>query len=423
MESNPTPKWFIAIPVICLVAFSAAVFAASSNWRRGFLFMISGLFGFLLKYGPFGFTCTFRTMLNAGDFTQMRHMCLMLFFSTLFISLLQIKHWIKHPFFFPSKDTFSLAHEKIGWSLVLVSYMFGMGMQLGSGCATGTLVGIGEGSLKSCLVFVFFIMGATIGALNPVFNWWSKLPAFKSPTTIHWLWVLLILLVLTILTIVADRIVQIIKERKNASGNDQKSFESNLKQTRLLMTIGVSDENDQKTVSKKFLHDLLIDALIGLCIAAFFVCDGQVIGVMGVFPLIGGTILKACGCKVSTWDYYKTHPLPTNFLDTDMFVSDAFIALGAFLASSILRNFGHGQKKEWMEYVKGVVGGLLMGLGGRMSYGCNIGSMLSGITSASMHGFVWMVCAICGSGTVFLVTYLINKLKETTQKGQVYDEI
>lgn len=422
MESNPTPKYLIIISCLLLAAFATAVFVCGSAWRRGFLFIISGLFGFFLKYGPFGFTSTFRVMLNTGDFNRMRHMLIMFFFSTLFISLLNINNWVKHPLFFPEKNSFSLAHEKVGLSLVLGSYMFGIGMQLGSGCATGTLVGLGEGSLKSVLVIIFFIMGATIGALNPVFNWWSKLPACKTPTTLHWAWILAIIALLFVLTFIFEFIIHCIKNRRSTDSNDQKSFEFNLKETRLLMTIGVSDEKDSVTKRKKFLYDLLIDLGIAACIASFFVCDGQVIGVMGVFPLIGGQFLKWCGCKVSTWDYYKTHPLPSNFFDTDMFDSDIFIALGAFVASSILRNFGHGQKKQWQEYVKGVFGGLLMGLGGRMSYGCNIGSMLSGINSSSMHGFVWMFCAILGSGSLFLVDFIIDKIKQS-KKGNYYDAI
>lgn len=421
MEPTPTPKYLIIISSLFFVAFAAAVFACGTVWRRGFLFVCSGLFGFLLKFGPFGFTSSFRTMLNQGDFTKTRHMLYMMLFSTLFISLFQIKNWVKHPLFFPEKNKFSLAHEKVGLSLVLGSFMFGIGMQLGSGCATGTLVGLGEGSLKSVLVIFFFIMGATIGALNPVFNWWSKLPAFNSPTTLHWLWILLILAVLIGLTYLGDFLVCKIRER-NSNSADQKSFENNLKETRLLMTLGVNEENPTSKKRKQFLHDILIDLGIAVCIAVFFVCDGQVIGVMGVFPLIGGQFLKWCGCKVSTWDYYKTHPLPSNFFDTDMFDSDIFIALGAFIASTIRRNFGHDQKKQWTEYVKGVFGGLLMGLGGRMSYGCNIGSMLSGINSTSMHGFVWMICAILGSGVFFICTNLCDKIKQK-RKGKYYDEI
>jgi hypothetical protein len=44
-----------------------------------------------------------------------------------------------------------------------------------------------------------------------------------------------------------------------------------------------------------------------------------------------------------------------------------------------------------------VVGGLLMGYGARLGFGCNIGAMFSGIASASLHGWIWFACAFVGS--------------------------
>ncbi|OHT03466.1 hypothetical protein TRFO_06722 [Tritrichomonas foetus] len=112
MGNQPNPWWLIIISSLFLIGFTVAAFTAGSNWKRGFLFLISGTFGFLLKFGPFGFTCSFRSMLSSGDFSQMRDMFVMMFFSTLFIVLLQIKDFIPHPFFFPEKTTFGKAQEK-----------------------------------------------------------------------------------------------------------------------------------------------------------------------------------------------------------------------------------------------------------------------------------------------------------------------
>ena len=47
--------------------------------------------------------------------------------------------------------------------------------------------------------------------------------------------------------------------------------------------------------------------------------------------------------------------------------------------------------------VAAVVGGLLLGFGARLAYGCNIGAYFSGIASGSLHGWVWLVAAFIGS--------------------------
>jgi hypothetical protein len=38
-----------------------------------------------------------------------------------------------------------------------------------------------------------------------------------------------------------------------------------------------------------------------------------------------------------------------------------------------------------------------MGYGARLSFGCNIGALFSGIASGSLHGWVWFAAAFAGS--------------------------
>jgi len=44
-----------------------------------------------------------------------------------------------------------------------------------------------------------------------------------------------------------------------------------------------------------------------------------------------------------------------------------------------------------------VVGGLLLGYGARLAYGCNIGACFSGIAFGSLHGWLWLVAAFFGN--------------------------
>src|SRR3970040_1093321 len=43
------------------------------------------------------------------------------------------------------------------------------------------------------------------------------------------------------------------------------------------------------------------------------------------------------------------------------------------------------------------VGGLLLGYGARIAFGCNIGAYVSGIASTSLHGWLWGVGALIGT--------------------------
>ena len=44
-----------------------------------------------------------------------------------------------------------------------------------------------------------------------------------------------------------------------------------------------------------------------------------------------------------------------------------------------------------------VIGGLAMGYGARLAFGCNIGAFFSGVASTSLHGWLWIVCALAGT--------------------------
>lgn len=44
-----------------------------------------------------------------------------------------------------------------------------------------------------------------------------------------------------------------------------------------------------------------------------------------------------------------------------------------------------------------LAGGLVMGYGARIAFGCNIGAFFSGVASTSLHGWLWIAAALPGS--------------------------
>lgn len=51
--------------------------------------------------------------------------------------------------------------------------MFGIGMVIAGGCASGTLIRIGEGHILQIIVLIGFIIGTTLGINH--FEFWDKL--------------------------------------------------------------------------------------------------------------------------------------------------------------------------------------------------------------------------------------------------------
>ncbi len=49
------------------------------------------------------------------------------------------------------------------------------------------------------------------------------------------------------------------------------------------------------------------------------------------------------------------------------------------------------------QWLVGLAAGLLMGYSSRLAFGCNVGAMLSGISTGSVHGWIWVVLAFAGT--------------------------
>ena len=49
------------------------------------------------------------------------------------------------------------------------------------------------------------------------------------------------------------------------------------------------------------------------------------------------------------------------------------------------------------QWAIGLLAGFVMGYSSRLAFGCNVGAMFSGITTGSLHGWIWMPMAFMGT--------------------------
>jgi uncharacterized membrane protein YedE/YeeE len=97
------------------------------------------------------------------------------------------------------------------------AFIFGIGMVIAGGCASGTLMRVGEGFGMQILSLFFFIVGSLLGAAH--FGWWKlhfivRSPEVFLPDVFGWVGAVVIqLLIIALLWIAADKWAK----RKNAS--------------------------------------------------------------------------------------------------------------------------------------------------------------------------------------------------------------
>jgi hypothetical protein len=78
-------------------------------------------------------------------------------------------------------------------------------------------------------------------------------------------------------------------------------------------------------------------------------------------------------------------------------VMNGAIILGAALAAAVAGRLRPGFDARPGALAASILGGLLLGYGARLAYGCNIGAFFSGVASQSLHGWVWIAAALAGT--------------------------
>jgi uncharacterized membrane protein YedE/YeeE len=366
----------VAIVAIIVVVLLARI-GLAEGWQTAALYVVGLLFGLVLYYASFGFTAAFRVMISDRRSAGIRAQMLMLALAcTLFFPLLGAGSAFGAPvggFVFP-----------IGLPLLLGSFMFGIGMQLGGGCGSGTLFTTGGGNTRMLLTLIFFIAGSMAGFAH--LPWWESLPHFAPVSIVDrfgWPVALALSLVIFVGVWLAAR-----------------SFEIG-RHGRLAPITNWRDSERQRPFFAR--HWPLAAGAVGLAVLNFatLCLAGRPWGITAAFPLWGASALQMLGVGVADWPSWSDPGnrawLAEGVLADVTSVMDIGLMIGAALAAGLSGNFRPGWRVPARHIVASIIGGLLMGYGARLAYGCNIGAYFSGIASGSLHGWIWIVFALAGN--------------------------
>jgi uncharacterized protein len=366
-----------------VVMFASALLVAGAlaladyyTWRQGALFLLGGALGLALYHALFGFTSAWRVFIANGRGAGLRAQMLMLAVAAVL--------------FFPTLGEGSLfgqpvhgEYGAVGVSVLVGAFLFGLGMQLGGGCASGTLYTAGGGNTRMLVTLIFFIAGSAIGAWH--LPWWSAQPNVGQISLISaWGWLPALLVSLVGFAAIAALTV-LIERRRHGT-----------------LLSGVATD---RRGWRRFLHGPwpLFAGAVALAIGNFatLYLAGRPWGITSAFALWGSKILAVSGADVASWGYWQV-PARAQALRESVFaditsVMDFGIILGALLASGLAGKFKPGWKVPPRSLFAAVLGGLMLGYGARLAYGCNIGAYFSGIASSSVHGWLWLVAAFLGS--------------------------
>ena len=138
---------------------------------KHFLLLIIGFgLGVSLYHAAFGFTGAWRRFITNKQGNGIRAQLFAIALASLFILPL-----LKSENYFGSVMVGSFG--PVGISVLVGSFVFGLGMQLGGGCGSGTLFTVGSGNTRMMITLISFIVGSVLGTLH--LPWWLSLPSFN----------------------------------------------------------------------------------------------------------------------------------------------------------------------------------------------------------------------------------------------------
>jgi len=367
-------------PLVGAGLLASATLAAvwlSVDLRQASLLVVGLLAGVTLYHAAFGFTTAFRDLVTERRGAAVRAQMLMLGVAALvFIPLIgsgqpllgQVPRGAVAP---------------LGVALLIGAFLFGIGMQLGGGCASGTLYSAGGGNLRMAVTLAAFVGGSLIGTAHA--PWWERMPSLPGVSLIASAGVggalALTAVLLGIIVLMSLSI-----ERARHGGI-------------------MADSRWPPRAPRWWLQGpwpLVLGAL-GLAAVniATLAIAGRPWGVTSAFALWGAKLALALGVDVTAWPYWQVPARAASLaapVVTDITsVMNVGIMLGAFAAATLAGRFAPGWRTPLRSLAAAVLGGLLLGYGARLASGCNIGAYFSGVASASLHGYVWFLAALAGT--------------------------
>jgi uncharacterized membrane protein YedE/YeeE len=378
------------------IALSAWYLYAVVSWRQAALFIVGAGAGVVLYHAAFGFTSAWRVFISDRRGGGLRAQMLMLALTCVVFFPLLAQGTL---FGQPLRGSIS----PIGAGVAAGAFIFGLGMQLGGGCASGTLFSVGGGSTRMLITLFFFIIGSVIGTAH--MGWWTAQPAFAATSIVTrmgpWLG---LALSLTVFGVIAW--ITVVAEKKR-HGRLVDDLEPARPSTALRAGGPRSTPHEAKSASRgpRWLTGPwpLVAGAVGLAAVniATLTIGGRPWGVTSAFALWGAKWFAALGVDVASWSYWQAPAqaaaLKSSVLMDVTSVMDFGIILGALLAAILAGRFAPVLRISVPSLAAAVIGGLLLGYGARIAYGCNIGAYFSGIASGSLHGWLWLVAAFAGN--------------------------
>ncbi|OEF96745.1 YeeE/YedE family protein [Desulfuribacillus alkaliarsenatis] len=373
-----------------------------SHYNIAIAWFLGLSFGFVFQRSRFCTVGAIRDVFLLQNFTLAKSILLYLALATSIFGFLYAVS-LQTPITITSKL------EAVGILTVIGAFVFGIGMVIAGGCASGTLIRMGEGLVMQWWAFLGLISGLLIGSwtypLYVDYNYGFPQLFLADSFGIGGAMVAQLLVLASIyLTFKwVETKNQYDINYANATEVSNKASEE-VAATNFKNYKKVSVENLLKPWSYKW-------GAISLAILTSLVfLWNKTWGITGGLTHLFAGLTNKFFINISQWEIFARvidqseillwHPLVPLVIA---------MVVGSFMSALLAGEFRIRSVAHNRFVVSALVGGFLMGIGARLANGCNVSAVMSGIPSLSLHGWVFLLFMTLGVlvGIRILTRYLV----------------
>ncbi|QXM06378.1 YeeE/YedE family protein [Crassaminicella indica] len=404
--------------LIAMIIFATIQYA--KDYRLALHLVIGLAIGYIMQRSRFGFAGGIRKIYLTGDSSLTK--ALMFLFSITLLATAAIHYGS----YINGGDVFYRAIksgapvipgsdyvEPANLATILGGILFGIGMMLGGGCASGTLTDAGEGEGRGLIVLFFFSTGALWGAHD--MPWWKQSIFFDIhkrlylPDAFGFMGTI-------ILSLLGYLFIYIIAKKYE----DKRRKENTLKlETYADWEKELPEPKEYKFFSKETYHKFFVKrwsyytgaVLLMIMFITILVTTGTSWGVTAIFAQWAAWFYQGLGLiDVSDWGWFsgRMATMEAGFFNDPGSMRNMGIIVGALIAPLLAGHFSFKKDFRLKDILFYAIGGLLMGYGARIALGCNVGALYSGLSNMSLSGWVFLPSLTIGG---ILGVKLTQKLK------------
>lgn len=362
----------------------------SSTTLMFYVFIMGVILGFIVNKTNFCTMGAVSDWVNIGDTARFKSWMLAASIAILGVTVLEY-----FDFFDVTQSRPPYRGPVFFWPrYVLGGLLFGIGMTFASGCGNKVLIRIGGGNIKSIIVLLI------AGVMAYLMNWTDFYGlAFHS-------WMRPISPDLRSYEIADQSLPTILMKLFSISGNDNFRFGLGILVAFLMMYFIFRSGNFRN------FDNILSGVTVGLVVVLAWLLTG---GDIGKEWIENNNFMDIQQPSVGIQSFTFINPMSETLVFIgnagDMFYLTFGVTalLSVILGSFIYAIFTKSFRVEWFassqDFIRHLIGGTLIGIGGVLSLGCTIGQGVTGISTLAIGSFITLISIIIGASITMKIEY------------------